>query len=398
TSNQPQNEAMAVIIQQLTGNEYGKFFYPSISGVAQSHNFYPIPPMKSEEGIAHIALGFGKIVVEGEKTLRFSPKYPNMMPQFSTVEDMLSNAQRFFYSLKIKDYPDELNFEVYSNLERRDLDEAENEYPVMSLASTYIPEEHRIRDTGYVKGPKILTFAQVLKYNLFPLPRLLSDLLELGQRGMGCPIEIEFSVNLSPDKNSKSDFFFLQMRPMVADEELFDVQITVRETERALCRSRQALGNGKNENISDIVYVNPDVFKTESTVIIAEEISRINSALLSEGRPYLLIGPGRWGSADRWLGIPVQWRHISGVGAIIELRTEKLKADPSQGSHFFQNITSLGIQYITVTEDSDDFLDWKWIKSLPIASETKHLRHVRLKKPLIIKIDGRRSQCVIVAS
>ncbi len=398
TSNQPQNEAMAVIIQQLAGQEYGRYFYPSISGVAQSHNFYPISPMKSEEGIAHIALGFGKIVVEGEKTLRFSPKYPNLMPQFSTVDDMLANAQRFFYALKIKNYPDELNFEVYSNLERRDLDEAENEHPVRTLASTYVSEEHRIRDTGYIPGPKILTFAQVLKYNSFPLPHLLTDLLELGQKGMGCPIEIEFTVNLSNNKQHKSNFYFLQMRPMVADEELFDVQITPRDIEKAFCRSRQALGNGKNENISDIVYVNPDTFKTESTVIIAEEISRINSILLAEKRPYLLIGPGRWGSADRWLGIPVQWRHISGVGAIVELRTEKLKADPSQGSHFFQNITSLGIQYITITENSEDFLDWEWLTSLPTSNETDYLRHVRLKKPLTVKIDGRKSQCVIVAT
>lgn len=398
TSKQPKAELMAVIIQQLTGKEYGNYFYPAISGVAQSHNFYPVGHMKAEDGITHIALGLGKTVVEGEKTLRFSPKYPNLTPQFSTVDDILENAQRFFYSLKIKDYPDNLNFEKYSNLEKRDVDDAESEFPVKTLASTYVAEEHRIRDTAYIPGPKILTFAQVLKYNIFPLPSLLSDLLELGRKGMGCPVEIEFSVNLSSDKQRKSDFFFLQMRPMVADREIFDVQISPQEFKNAVCRSSQALGNGKNEEIADIVYVKPDDFEAKSTVKIAEEIGRINAGFLKEKRPYLLTGPGRWGSADRWLGIPVQWKDISGVGAMIELRNEKLKADPSQGSHFFQNITSLGIHYITVTEGSDDFFDWEWVGSLPVIQETTYLRHVRLEKPLIIKIDGKKSQCVIIGS
>lgn len=398
TSNKPQEEAMAVIVQELTGKAYGDYFYPAISGVAQSHNFYPFSYMKPEEGIAHIALGMGKTVVEGEKSLRFSPRYPGIMPQFSTVDDILANAQRFFYALKIKNYPDNLHFQKYSNLEKRDVDDAEMEFPLKVLASTYVPEENRIRDTGYIPGPKILTFAQVLKFNIFPLPQLLCDLLELGRMGMGCPVEIEFSVNLSQDKKRKSDFCFLQMRPMVADQERFEVRITQHEFEKAFCRSSQALGNGKNEEIADIVYVKPDEFETKVTVQIAKEIGQLNAGLLKEKRSYLLIGPGRWGSADRWLGIPVQWRHISGVGAMIELRNEKLKADPSQGSHFFQNITSLGIHYITITEGTDDYFDWKWIDSLPAVQETTHLRHVRMEKPMSLKIDGKKSQCVIVAT
>jgi hypothetical protein len=397
TLNQPHAEAMAVVIQQLIGKEYGKYFYPALSGVAQSHNFYPVSHMKPEEGIAHIALGFGKTVVEGEKTLRFSPKYPEIRPQFSTVDDILAGAQRFFYALKIKDYPDDLKFKEHSNLEKREVDEAEAEFPIMTLASTYIPEEHRIRDTAYIQGPKILTFAQILKYNIFPLADLLSDLLEIGRRGMGCPIEIEFSLNLNPEKEKKNYFYLLQMRPMVADEERFEIQIAQDEYERAFCHSNQALGNGKNDSIADIVYVKPDDFRPESTFQMAEEIGRINAGLLKEKRPYLLVGPGRWGSADKWLGIPVQWRNISGVGAIVELRNEKIKADPSQGSHFFQNITSLGIHYITVTEgpDSEDHFDWEWVNSLPVIQETTFLRHVRPAKPLTLKIDGRRSQCAI---
>jgi len=398
TSNQPQAEAMAVIIQQLSGREYGDYFYPCISGVAQSHNFYPVSRMKPEEGIAHIALGLGKTVVEGEKTLRFSPRYPEIMPQFSTVSDILANSQRYFYALRIRNYPDGPEVWRDSNLEKRELDDAEEEFPVRALVSTYIPVEDRIRDTGYMPGPKVLTFAQVLKHHIFPLPDLLSDLLILGRKGMGCPIEIEFSVDINPDKERKSIFSFLQIRPMVASEGRFNVEITPDELSRAFCRSTTALGNGRNEEIKDIVYVKPDAFETRATVQIAEEIGQVNAGLLNQKRKYLLVGPGRWGSADRWLGIPVQWRHISGVGAIIELRNEKLKADPSQGSHFFQNITSLGIDYITVTEDaeSEDHFDWAWVRSIPVVQETTFLKHVTLEKPLIIKIDGRRSQCVII--
>jgi len=398
TSNRPQEEAMAVIVQKLTGEEYGNYYYPAISGVAQSHNFYPIPPMKREDGIAYIALGLGKTVVEGERALRFSPRHPTSMPQFSTVDDILSNAQRYFYALKIRSYPEDLSFYRYSNLERREVDEAEEEFPVRALASTYIPDEHRIRDSGYLKGPKILTFAQVLKYNAFPLPSLLSDFLELGRRAMGCPVEIEFSATLSPDPGQKSSFFFLQMRPMVADLETLDVKITAEEVQKAFCFSNQALGNGRNKDIADIVYVKPEDFKPEATVAMAKEIGRLNAELVKEKRPYLLVGPGRWGSADRWLGIPVQWHDISGVGAIIELRSALLKADPSQGTHFFQNITSLGIHYVTVSEGSEDRFDWERIRSFHAVQETRFLRHVRLDQPFLLKIDGKTSQCVMIAA
>lgn len=394
----PQEESMAVIVQQLAGEEHGEYFYPAISGVAQSYNFYPVSPMKPEEGIARIALGLGKTVVEGEKALRFSPKYPHMIPQFSTVDDILENAQRFFYALRIKNYPEDLDFKRYSNQEKREVDVAEKEFPVRTVSSTYIPAEHRIRDTGYLQGPKVITFAQILKYNIFPLPKLLSDLLELGRRSMGCPVDIEFAVNLSPEKDRKGDFFFLQIRPMITHVERFEEQITQEEIEKAICHSTQTLGHGRKEDITDIVYVKPDDFKPEATLKMAEEIGRINAGLVKEKRPYLLIGPGRWGSADRWLGIPVKWKDISGVGAMIELRNENLKADPSQGTHLFLNLTSQGIFYITVTEGSKDYLDWEWIKSLPGIQETTFLRHIRLEKPLILKADSRASQCVISES
>lgn len=396
TANQPQEEAMAVIIQQVAGQQYGDFFYPAISGVCQSHNFYPVPPMKPEEGIAHIALGLGKTVVEGERSLRFSPKYPHMLPQFSTVDDMLKNAQRSFYSLRRPDAPAALRFQERANLEKREINDAEAEFPVQTLSSTYIPEENRVRDTGFIPGPKILTFAQILKHRTFPLPELLVDLLHIGRKGMGCPIEIEFCVNLYPGKEPKGDFNFLQIRPMVANEGGLEVDITREDLRAAVCRSAQVLGNGTFNRIADIVYVKPSAFRKDATPQVAMEVNTLNAGLSHENRPYLLVGPGRWGSADRWLGIPVKWNHISGVGAIVELRNSDLTADPSQGSHFFQNITALGIPYLTVTEGDEDAIDWEWMESLSEVRETPFLRHVRLEHPLTIKIDGRKSRGVIV--
>ena len=209
-------------------------------------------------------------------------------------------------------------------------------------------------------------------------------------------MEIEFSVNLNQNNLQKDEFYFLQMRPMAPNEARLEVEITGNDIQKAICRSGQALGNGINNTIKDIVFVKPEDFKSEATVLIAEEIGKINASLVKEKRPYLLVGPGRWGSSDRWLGIPVQWQNISGVSAIIELRNTAIRAQPSQGSHFFQNITSLGIPYITVTEDSDDFFDWQWIKALPSSRETKFLKHVHLDKPLLLKIDGRKSDGIII--
>lgn len=396
TGHTPKEEAMAVIVQKLAGRPYGDFFYPAISGVAQSHNFYPIPPMKPEEGITHIALGLGKTVVEGEKTVRFSPRYPSILPQFSVIEDILKNSQRNFYALRIGNYPETLNFETNGNLERRSVEDALKELPVLSLSSTYVPDEHRIRDTSTIPGTKILTFAQVLKYASFPLPELLVEILEAGRKGMGCPVEIEFSVTLESKKNRKGALHLLQIRPMVAGGGHFEVRINPEDLRNAFCTSSQALGNGKNEEIADIVYVKPMAFKKEATMEMVDEIDRVNTALVKDNRRYLLAGPGRWGSSDRWLGIPVQWHHISGAGAIIESRDANLKADPSQGSHFFQNITSQGVLYVTVTEGSNDFLEWDWLERLPVVQDMSYIRHVRLEHPIVIKIDGRSSQCVMV--
>lgn len=401
-------DAMAVIIQEVVGRDYGDFYYPAISGVAQSHNYYPIMNMKAEEGIAHIALGMGKTVVEGEKSLRFSPAHPERIVQFSTVDDMLENGQNQFYALQVAGSAEFIR--ENSNLVKRSLEEAENEEPVRLLTSTYQADEHRIRD-GYMPGMRVMTFAYILRYKSYPLAEILADILDFGRSGMGCEVEIEFAVNLAP-KTEESIFYLLQIRPMVTGGENSDVRITESEVENSICFSKQCLGHGKFTEIRDILFVRPETFDPSKTQAIAQEISKLNARLEKRARPYLLIGPGRWGSADRWLGIPVQWHDISGVGAMVEVRNDLLRADPSQGSHFFQNITSLGIPYLTVDESHQDkarsaqkeqddeqrhnHLSWSWLMKTHPAEETGFMVHLRMEDPLTIKCDGKRSEGVIL--
>jgi CheY-like chemotaxis protein len=390
-----EEEKMGVIIQQLVGERYGNYFYPTISGVAQSHNYYPFAKMKPEEGITTVALGLGKTVMEGEKALRFSPRYPQLLPQRSTVEDILENSQQLFYALNMGEDSPEVGILEDANLAKRDVSDADEEAPVKLLASTYIPEEHRIRDSAHMPGYRVLTFAQVLKYGQFPLAEVLSDVLDLGQEGMGCPVELEFSINMPLNPDQKSEFAFLQLRPMTARAELLQVKISDDEIARSFCVSSRALGNAEKNDMADILFVKPGEFDSAKTPQIAREIGELNAGLLNESRKYLLVGPGRWGSADRWLGIPVSWAEICGVGAMVETSSAELRADPSQGSHFFHNITTLGITYATVLDEDSGVVDWNWLTSQPLANETTHIGHIRLDKPFILKVDGRSSKCVM---
>jgi hypothetical protein len=342
-------------------------------------------------------MGLGKMIVEGEKALRFSPRHPQLLPQFSTVDDVLENAQQYFYALKMGGPCLLLGTDEEVTLEKREVFDAADEAPVKLLASTYNPDDHSIRDTTKSGGFPVLTFFPFLKYDLIPLANLLTDILEMGREGMGCPVEIEFSINFSRTGDTLPQFAILQIRPMTAREELMKVAIGEEEIEKAFCFSTHALGNAVKEDMRDIVYVKPHAFDPAKTEQIAREIGKINAVLLQQGRQYILIGPGRWGSADRWLGIPANWSDISGVGAIVETAHPELKAEPSQGSHFFHNITTLGINYITVAEGKDDFLDWDWLQSLPTVSEAAYVTHVRLNRPVVLKVDGRKTQCVMIA-
>jgi len=392
-SQRTDEEKMAVLVQQVIGEEYGGYYYPVISGVAQSYNYYPFGRMKPEDGVATIALGFGKIVVDGGQTLRFSPKHPNILPQCPTVELALRTAQTEFYSLAMERWPwPRTDF----SLARRHIMEAEGVGPLGLVASTFLPEEGRIRDTASIPDrPRVLLFAPILKHKTLPLAEMLQDVMAITESAMGCPVEMEFACNLYSDPARKPTISLLQLRPMSARADLNRVDISEEDRARAFCLSSHALGNAEKRDVLDIVYVRPETFEVEKTMQIAGEIGRINAGLMAEGRKYLLAGPGRWGTADRWLGIPVGWNDICGVAAIVETSSAQLRVEPSQGSHFFHNITTLGINYIMVSGKEGERFDWEWLEGQEVMARDEHVVHVRLSDPLVIKVDGRTSRCAI---
>jgi len=392
-----EEEKMAVVIQRLVGERYGGYYYPAISGVAQSYNYYPFARMAPEDGIATIALGLGRAVVEGERTLRFCPKYPHILPQRSSAVAIYKNAQRYFYVLQMGQDYHVLDITESENLLRREISEASDEPAVQYLSSTYVANENRIRDTTMAQGYRVITFANVLKYKQFPLPDILIETLAIGQKGMGAPVEVEFSVDLNLARKGRPEFAFLQMRPMTARAELGPVAISEADRRRARCYSNHALGNFVNREIRDIVFVKPEMFDVGKTVQIAAEISQINHRLVQEQRPYLLIGPGRWGTSDRWLGIPVRWADISGVGVMVEAIYGDFRVEASQGSHFFHNITTQGIGYIHISDPQKETLQWDWLRSLPVVQESVYVALARLDRPLTIKVDGRSHECVLLA-
>jgi hypothetical protein len=332
--------------------------------------------------------------VEGGRILRFSPNRPNVNPGLTSVEEILKNSQRFFYALRLVDNVGDFRSES-ATLAKREISDAVKESPVAHLCSTYIPEDHCIRDTTMSQGAKVLTFANILKYDTFPLGEVINHYLQLGKQEFGCDVEIEFSLNLPDASNSVAEFFLLQIRPMTVQNEYHEVDITDDEEKEAFCISNSALGNGIYR-FSDIVYVNPETFTPAKTVQIAAEIKKMNASFHSLNRKYLLIGPGRWGSSDNWLGIPVNWENISNSGAIIEGTMQNFRPDPSQGSHMFHNLISLGVCYLTVGHSQSDKIDYEWLEKQELIMETPYVRHVRCPEPFAIKVDGRKNKAVIL--
>jgi hypothetical protein len=368
--------------------------------VAQSYNFYPIAYLKAEEGIAYIAMGLGKLVMEGGKTLRFCPRYPQFLPQFSMVEDILENSQKYFYALKMDVFPPKNQFFTDPGedptLARLDLMDAMDHPIVRQLCSTFHVQDNRIRDVYSNKGYPVLTFAGILKFNSFPLAEILAEVTRIGSRWMGSSVEVEFAVNLHADGNRKPEFSLLQIRPMGRYKQNLTVKITEKDQETAFCYSIHSLGNGEYKNIHDLIYVDPACFDPAKTVEIAGEINKLNALFNESQKKYVLIGPGRWGSSDRWLGIPVAWNDISNVGVMVETTIESIKADPSQGSHFFQNITSLGIAYITVSDNFEDFIDYEFLCRQDCTTATTHLKHIHFKDGLDIRVDGKNSRAAVM--
>lgn len=397
TSYRLEEEKMAVIIQKMVGKKHDKRFYPDFSGVARSYNYYPLPPQKPQDGIASVALGLGKTVVEGGNTVRFCPQYPSDLIQFYSVEETLNNSQRRFYALNLE-HPSDFGTATHDLMvEEYDLETAEKDGTLNYVGSTYLPDNDAIYDGLSRQGIRVVTFGPILRNKIFPLPNILELLLDMGTWGMGTPVEIEFAVNMSSGENKKSEFGLLQMRPLVVTREIEELSIENFNTDELICQSNRVLGNGLIHDIYDIVFVDYHTFERAKSREVASEVSSFNSQLISENRPYLLIGVGRWGSLDPWLGIPVHWEQIAGARAIVETSFKEMSVEPSQGSHFFQNITSFMIGYFTINSHKDrGYLDWEWLlKQKPFAQKT-FTRHLRFEKPIVIKMNGHQNKGVIL--
>lgn len=397
TSNLIDQEKMAIVLQEVVGNRYNDRFYPTISGVARSLNFYPIGNEKAEDGIANIALGLGKYIVDGGQTLRFSPRHPHNILQMSTMDFALRETQTRFYALDLKNLADQFSVDDSFNLLRLNLKDADADGSLKFIVSTYDPYDQVIRDGYYPGGRKILSFVNVLQHEVFPLTDTLDQILHVGQDEMGRPIEIEFAVNIDPQNPGFATFYLLQVRPIVDNKEVMEEDLTLVEQEDTILTSTSVLGHGIVTDVQDIIYVKTGAFCSSNNQSIAYDIEKMNRQFTGEEKNYVLVGPGRWGSSDSWLGIPVKWPHISNARVIVECGLENYRVDPSQGTHFFQNLTSFGVGYFTINPfKGDGWFDEGYLNSLPAVEETEYLRHVRFDKPVVIKMDGKKSLGVVL--
>ena len=409
TSNVIDQEKMAVILQQVVGNQYGDRYYPSMSGVARSLNYYPIGDEKAEEGTVNLALGLGKYIVDGGMTLRFSPAHPSKVLQTSELDIALKETQTRFYALDLKNAGD--NFSIDDgfnllklhvkedgfNLLKLHVKEAEKDGSLRYIASTYDPYDQVIRDGLYPGGRKVITFANILQHDVFPLARILRWVLRYGQQEMRRPVEIEFAVTLNHDRDKTGTFYLLQVRPIVDSKDMLDEDLTTIPDGDVLLRSNNSLGHGIMNEIHDIVYVKTDHYSASNNQNIAWEIEKLNQQFLNEGKNYVLVGPGRWGSSDTWLGIPVKWPHISAARVIVEAGLTNYRVDPSQGTHFFQNLTSFGVGYFTINAFMNDGIyNQEFLNAQPAVFETEYLRHIHFERPIVVKMDGKKKLGVVL--
>ncbi|MHC1762053.1 MAG: PEP/pyruvate-binding domain-containing protein [Negativicutes bacterium] len=391
-----EEEKMAVLIQELVGESYGDRYYPAISGVAQSYNFYPYYPMQPEEGTVSLALGLGKSIVEGEQVYRFSPAHPQMNPLYSSPEDYLKKSQNAFYALNRTATADiTLRADDDYNYEKLPISQADRDEALEYVGSTYSAENDCIYDNVNQPGPKVVTFAPVLKYNRLPLTSIIKDFLRLGKQAFGANIEIEFAINIPRDKSKPKEFYFLQIRPMVVGREALQVKIDNREN--AWCFSRRTIGNGFYQNIHDIIFVDPEAFKLKDSEQIATEIGAFNHRLFQEGRRCILIGFGRLGTSDKWLGLPLTWAQMSQARIVVEVDRRDLRPEPSLGSHFFHNLTATNMGYFHIQYDNEQEsqMDWEWLLNQPVLQQTGQVKLVRREAPFLVKIDGRSFQGII---
>lgn len=397
TSNLIDQEKMAVVLQEVVGNRYNDHFYPTMSGVARSLNFYPIGNEKAEDGIANVALGLGKYIVDGGQTLRFSPRHPHNILQMSTMDFALRETQTRFYALDLNNLTSDFCVDDAFNLLKLSLKEADADGSLKYIVSTYDPYDQVIRDGYYPGGRKIISFVNILQHDVYPLAETLDQILHIGQNEMGRPIEIEFAVNMDPIDNSKATFYLLQVRPIVDNKEIMDEDLTLVPNDEAILTSTSVLGHGIVNDVEDIVYVKTGAFNSSNNQLIAYEIEKINRKFAEQEKNYVLVGPGRWGSSDSWLGIPVKWPHICNARVIVECGLENYRIDPSQGTHFFQNLTSFGVGYFTINPfKGDGWFNEEFLNAQPAVEETAYLRHVHFDSPVLIKMDGKKSLGVVM--
>jgi hypothetical protein len=397
TGNRAEEEKMAVILQEIAGQNRAGYYYPVFSGMARSYNFYSVGRMKPEEGIAYVALGLGKTIMEGENCLFFSPSKPQVLPQFSKPQDFLRNTQREFFAL------DMTNSSVFpqkgaeDGLVKLKITQSEQHGVLKFVGSTYSADNDRIYPGIGRKGARIVTFDPILKSKIFPLDRILQYMLRLGSRAMNVPVEMEFAVEMSADEEKPDNFRFLQIRPMLVDASFDDIDEFDGDLEQVFCKSDQALSNGRISGVRDIVFVKTENFKRGNMIHMAEQVGRYNQQFKDQNQAYMLVGPGRWGTSDRWLGIRTKWDQISSALLIVEADYGDFVVEPSFGTHFFQNLITFQIGYLTINSSSENnYLDWDWLNQLEAVSETEFVKHVRLDGPMNIMIDGRNGKAVVL--
>lgn len=397
TRNVIDQEKMAVILQEVVGKDYGTRYYPTMSGVLRSLNYYPIGDEEAEEGIASLALGLGKYIVDGGQTLRVCPYHPHQVLQTSETEMALRDTQTQFYALDMKHVGDDFKVDDGFNILKLRVKDAVEDQSLNYIASTFDPYDQVINDGVYETGRKLITFAGVLQHDVVPLPELMQMSMKCGSEAMRRPVEIEFACNIHADKTC--DFYLLQIRPIVDAKEMLDEDVRAIPDADCLLRSHNSLGHGISEDVTDVVYVKyNDHFSAMNNFYVADDIERINRKFLADGKNYVLIGPGRWGSSDHYLGVPVKWPHISAARVIVEVALKNYNIDPSQGTHFFQNLTSFGVGYFTVDTNTEEggFVNKEMLDAMPAVEETQYVRHVRFDRPLRILMDGKKQEGAVL--
>ncbi len=400
TRNVIDQEKMAVILQEVVGKTYGDHYYPNVSGVLRSINYYPVNNEKAEEGIASLALGLGKYIVDGGQTLRVSPYHPNHVLQLSRNDFAMRDTQNHFYALDMTRSGTDFKVDDGFNIKKLEIKDAIEDNSLHFIASTYDANDRRIRDTHLGNGPKIISFAGILQYDVIPLPEILRMSMRYGEEAMRRPVEIEFACNINTDRTA--EFYLLQIRPIVDSKQMLEENIEEIPTEQCLLRSNNSLGHGISEDVCDVVYVKyAEEYNAGNNPQVALDIETINDKFLIEGKNYVLVGPGRWGSSEPWLGVPVKWANISAAKVIVEVALKNYNVDPSQGTHFFQNLTSFGVGYFMIDTNHPEegsVIRKDMLDAMPAIEETEYVRHVRFERPLKVMMDGKKQVGVILRS